>query len=96
MGVGPLVIVHTPEWVAEVCLYFLAATPLAQDVEAGGAAVTSSRSKGKYGEHLQPQTPDKRRRWHNEDVQDRALIKLSHRRARIDTHTHPHTLPFIL
>lgn len=51
---------HAPEWVVKLCMYFLVGTPLALDVDAGCAAVTSGRSKGKYGEHLQPQTQDKR------------------------------------
>lgn len=50
---------HTPEWVVKVCMYFFTGTPMALDIDAAGATVTSSRSKGKYGEHLQPQ--DKRR-----------------------------------
>lgn len=52
---------HTPEWVIKVCLYFLTGVPLALDDDTGDAAVTSSCSKGKYGEDLQPKAQDKRK-----------------------------------
>lgn len=34
--------------------------PLALDIDAGDATVASSRSKGKYREHLQPHLQDQR------------------------------------
>lgn len=52
---------NTPERVAEGSFNLWKGMSTALDVEEGRATVTSSRSKGKYGEELQPQTQDKRR-----------------------------------
>lgn len=47
---------HVPEWVLKVYMYFFTGRLLALDIDAGRAAVTDSCGKGKYREHLQPQT----------------------------------------
>lgn len=65
---------QTPEWVVKVCEYFLIGTTMALDVDAGCATVTSSRSKGKYGEHLQAKTQEETRQ--HEDVHDSVFLKL--------------------
>lgn len=44
---------NAPEWVVKVYLDLFVGSPLALDVDAGVAAVTSSCAKGKYGEDLQ-------------------------------------------